>query len=151
MYVAISLITKGKNLAWYINIGATQHMPHEITYFSSYKPWPISQVVYLGDDTSHHIEREGDVSIVVPNGQKKSITNVFHVLSLMKNLFSIKKLYEARGEMIIKCGRCIFKSPNGVIIANCMLENEIYKLGTTSQNCVKTIVISTTTQLNKTK
>jgi hypothetical protein len=126
-------------------------MAHEITSFSSYKPWPTGQVLYLGDDTSHHIEGERDVSIVVPNGQKKSITNVFHVLNLMKYLFSIKKLYATRGEMIIKSRRCILKSPNGVIIANCMLENELYKLGTTSQNCVKTIVVSTTTQLNKTK
>jgi hypothetical protein len=111
-------------------------MAHEITFFSSYKPWLTGRVVYLGDDTSHHIEREGDISIVVPNGQKKSITNVFHVSSLMKNICSIKKLYETKGEMIVKCGRCILKSPSGVIITNCMLENELYKLGTTSQNCI---------------
>ncbi len=150
LYVAISLITKGKDPGWYINIGTTQHMAHEITFFS-YKLWLTGQVVYLRDDTAHHIEGEGNVSIVVPNGQKKSITNVFHVLGLMKNLFSVKKLYEAKGEMIIKSKRCILKSPNGVIIANCMLENELYKLGITSQNCVKTIVVLTTTQSNKTK
>ncbi len=59
---------------------------------------------------------------------------------------------EARAnEMIIKYGRCIFKSPNGVIIANCMLENKLHKLSTTSQNHVDAIVILATFQLDKIK
>ncbi len=69
----------------------------------------------------------------------------------MKNLFPIKKLDGAKGETIIKPWRCIFKSPNGVIIANCMLENELYKLDTTSQNHVSAIAILATPQLDKIK
>ncbi len=69
----------------------------------------------------------------------------------MKNLLYIKKLDGAKDEMIIKSWRCILKSPNGVIIANWMLENELYKLGTTSQNHVDAMAILATLQLDKTK
>jgi hypothetical protein len=38
-FVETTLITKGKDPTWYIDIGPTQHMVHEITSFSSYKSW----------------------------------------------------------------------------------------------------------------
>jgi len=41
-------------------------MVHEITFISSQKPWQTSQVVYLGNDISHHIAR--DLSIVLSSG-----------------------------------------------------------------------------------
>jgi len=50
----------------------------------------------LGDDISHHIKGQGDLSIVLSSGKKKIIPNVFHVLNLMKNLFFLKNLDEAR-------------------------------------------------------
>jgi hypothetical protein len=57
----------------------------------------------MGDDISHHIKGQGDLSIVLSSGRKKIIPNVLHVLNLMKNLFFLKKLDEIRaGEMIIK-------------------------------------------------
>jgi hypothetical protein len=77
-------------------------MVHEIASFSSYKPWQTSQVVYLGDDISHHIKEQIDLSIVLSSGKKKIIPNVLHVLNLMKNLLFAKNLDEARAnEMII--------------------------------------------------
>ncbi len=128
-FVATTLITKGKDPTWYIDIRTTQHMVHEITSFSSYKPWQTSQVVYLGDDISHHIKEQGDLSIVLSSGKMKIIPNVLYVLNLINNLFFLNNLDEVRAnEMIIKYGRCIFKSPNGVIITNCMLEMNIINL-----------------------
>jgi hypothetical protein len=85
-------------------------MVHEITSFSSYKPWQTSQVVYLGDDISRHIKEQGDLSIVLSSGKKKIIPNVLHVLNLMKNLLFVKNLDEAKAnDMIIKYGKVYFK------------------------------------------
>jgi hypothetical protein len=89
-FVATTLITKGKDPTWYIDIGTTQHMVHEITFISSQKPWQTSQVVYLGDDISHHIAR--DLSIVLSSGKKKIIPNVLLVLNFMKNIFFCKEI-----------------------------------------------------------
>jgi hypothetical protein len=91
-FVATTLITKGKNPTWYIDIGTTQHIVQKITYFSSYKSWQTSQVVYLGDDISHHIKGQGDLSIFLSSGKNKIIPNVLHVLNLMKNLFFCKEI-----------------------------------------------------------
>jgi hypothetical protein len=45
----------------------------------------------LGDDTSHCIERQGDISIILFNAQDKTILDVVIVHGLMKKLLFVKK------------------------------------------------------------
>jgi hypothetical protein len=61
----------------------------------------------LKDNTTHQIIDQGDVSIRLNNGKIKEMSNVLHVLSLWKNLFSTKQPDQAGGEIIIRLGKCI--------------------------------------------
>ncbi len=90
----------------------------------------------MGDDTSHCIERQGDVSIILFNGQDKTILDVLSGHGLMKKLLFVKTLDEVGGE--IKSRRHILISPT--ILANYMPKNEFYELHATSQNHVEMLL-----------
>jgi hypothetical protein len=87
----------------------------------------------LGDDTSHYIERQGDVSIILFNGQDKTILDVLNVHGLIKKHFIVKTLDEVEGE--IKSRRHILIRQT--IIANYMPKNDFYELRAISQNHVE--------------
>jgi len=53
--------------------------------------------------------------------KKKPYLNVLHVPSLMKKLFLVRKLVEARGEMNIKSFLHTLRASNKAIIATCKL------------------------------
>jgi hypothetical protein len=42
----------------------------------------MEQFMYLGDNSTHQIIGQGNVSIKLNNGQVKEVTNVLHVLKL---------------------------------------------------------------------
>jgi hypothetical protein len=90
----------------------------------------------LGDDTSHRIERQGDVSIILFNGQDKTILDVLNVRGLMKKLLFVKKLDEVGVEM--KYRRHILISLT--IIVNYMPKNEFYELHAIAQNHVEMLL-----------
>ncbi len=74
-------------------------MTHDIESFVSY-----SQFVYLGDNSTHEIIGQGEVSIKLNDGTIKEITNVLHVIGIQKNLFSTKQFDHDGGEILIKFG-----------------------------------------------
>ncbi len=88
----------------------------------------------MGDDTSHCIERQGDISIILFNAQDKTILDVLVVHGLMKKLLFVKKLDEVGGE--IESRRHILISPT--IIGNYMPKNEFYRA--ISQNHVEMLL-----------
>jgi len=92
-------------------------MAHDRNSFINYRPINKGQVVFLGDDTSHEVIGVGDASIILNNGQKKTIPNVLYIPGLMKKLFSVKKLEEVGGQMNIKSGLYTLKAPSRAIIA----------------------------------
>ncbi len=62
----------------------------------------MEQFMYLGDNSTHQIIGQGNVSIKLNNGQVKEVTNVLHVLKLQKNLFLAKQFYQASKKIVIK-------------------------------------------------
>jgi hypothetical protein len=91
LYVVALITRNGKDPTLCLDIGATQHMAHDKNTLIYYQTLNIGQVVYLANDSTHQNCGCGDVSIMLNNGLRKEIFKVFHVLGLMKNLFSIKQ------------------------------------------------------------
>jgi hypothetical protein len=123
------VVEDGSDNIWYVDNRKTQHMSHDKKSFVTYNKWEKRQLMFLGDNTTHQIVCEGDVSIRLNNGQIKEMSNVLHAPSLWKNLFSAKQLDQAGGEIIIKHGKCILKYFKGIEIPQCILETNLYKLG----------------------
>jgi hypothetical protein len=132
--VATLSIEKGSHHIWYVDTGANSHMFHDIELFKTYEKLFNNQVVHLGDNTTHRIFSQGEISIKLENGQIQNIPNVLHVLGLKKNLFSTKQLDLASGEIVVKQGQCTLQNVQGQTIVICNMEFDLYKLGETIKN-----------------
>jgi hypothetical protein len=95
----------------------------------------------LKDNTTHQIVGQGDVSRRLNNGQIKEMSNVLHVLSLWKNLFSTKQLDQAGGEIIIRPSKCIQFFLKGIEIPQCILETNLYKLDVINKQEINEITL----------
>jgi hypothetical protein len=82
LYVATLIIKEELDRTWYIDIRAIQHMCFEKESFTNYKIYNNHQLIYLGDNSSHRIQGQGDVTITLISGIKKKIPNGFYVLQL---------------------------------------------------------------------
>lgn len=67
-YVATLIVKEELDHTWYIDIGATQHMHFEKESFTNYKIYNNHQLIYLGDNSSHKIQGQGDVAITLISG-----------------------------------------------------------------------------------
>jgi hypothetical protein len=68
--------------SWYLDTKTTNHMSHDIESFLTYNKWENEQLAYLGDNSTHQIIGQGNMSIKLNNGQVKEIINVLHVHKL---------------------------------------------------------------------
>jgi len=86
LYVVALLVNNKPNSTWYIDLGATQHMCHELEGFINYTKYENNQVVYLGDDsTSYTIKGCGDVNLKLLNGDERIIPDVLYIPGFAKN------------------------------------------------------------------
>nr|PNR45459.1 hypothetical protein PHYPA_015230 [Physcomitrium patens] len=144
LYVAL-IVKENPNSMWYLDLGATQHMCHELKGFVKYIKSKVKQVVYLGDDTtSYIIEEQGDVNIKLTNGDEKIIPDVLYISGFAKNLFFAKQLNKIGREVCIRDGTTTLTNKFGKIIALCKLNPNLYELGTTILSNKPQIAISTT-------
>lgn len=93
LYVTALVVKPVGNLdpTWYVDMGATQHMSYDRNFFISYEEWERSQVVYLGDDTTHKIYGQEKLIIQLGDGKIKELPNVLYILGLIKIYFLSKK------------------------------------------------------------
>jgi hypothetical protein len=66
--VAALILVESSDNIWFIDTGATNHMTHDIESFVSYSKWEKGQFVYLGDNSTHEITRQREVSIKLNDG-----------------------------------------------------------------------------------
>ncbi|MCO5554908.1 hypothetical protein L7F22_008446 [Adiantum nelumboides] len=79
---------------WYVNLGDSNHMTYDKNWFHEmHEPQRIGYVE-IGDDSTHPIEHVGKVSLCMPDGQKKHMTDVLHVPTITKNLVSVGQMVE---------------------------------------------------------
>ena len=75
---------------WYVDSGASNHMMNHTEWFTSLEKLDRPGVVETGNNTMHHIEHVGDVSLNNV-GQKGVMRNVLHVPMIVKNLVSVEQ------------------------------------------------------------
>ena len=79
---------------WYVDSGASNHMTHHKSWFHEMHEPQKAGYVETGDDSMHPIEHIGKVSLCMPDGQKKHMTDVLHVPTITKNLVSVGQMVE---------------------------------------------------------
>jgi hypothetical protein len=127
------IIVDGNDKTYYVDTTVTNHMTHDIESFVSYCKWEKGQFVYLGDNSTHEIFGQGEVSTKLNDGTKKKKINVLHVLGIRKNIFLANQFDHVCGKILIKFGNYFLKNSHGQQIAKCILEVEFYKLSVTKK------------------
>lgn len=89
--------------------------------------FPI-QYILLGNDNKHPISGEGIVSIMTSKKELREIKDVLHVLSLTKNLLSMRKIVIFGYKVLFQNNKCIISNEEGKGVAKAILENDLYRL-----------------------
>jgi hypothetical protein len=89
--VALSTKRNDSN-AWYVDSGASIHMPCNKDWFENYHETNNGVNIYLGDDHLHQVKGYGDVPMKLPNGCVKQMDNVMYVPGIKKNLISVSTI-----------------------------------------------------------
>jgi hypothetical protein len=85
-----------KQLLMIASSDATYHMTSHHAWFITYKPLDPRDIVYLGDNYSHHqIHGKGKVAIRLMTDDVKIIQEVYHVLALFHNVLFVKQIVTA--------------------------------------------------------
>jgi hypothetical protein len=79
----------------FLDSDATDHMTSYRAWFITYKPLDPRDIVYLGDNYSHHqIHGKGKVAVRLMTDDV-SIIQVYHVLALFHNVLSVRQIVAA--------------------------------------------------------
>ncbi len=95
------MVTRGSALQaisadCFLDSDATDHMTFHCAWFITYQPLDPKDIVYLGDNYSHHqIHGEGKVAIRLMTDDVKIIEEVYHVLELFHNVLSVRQIVAA--------------------------------------------------------
>jgi len=82
------------NNVWYVDSRASNHTTSHGEWFRNTKDLKTPGFVETGDDTTHPITQIGKVPLSMQNEQKKYLKDVFHVLTIIKNLVFIGQMVE---------------------------------------------------------
>ncbi len=100
-YCKLFMVTRGSALQatfddCFLDSDATYHVTSHHAWFITYKPLDPRDIVYLGDNYSHHqIHGKGKVAIRLMTNDVKIIQEVYHVLALFHNVLSVRQIVAA--------------------------------------------------------
>ncbi|CAH9085725.1 unnamed protein product, partial [Cuscuta epithymum] len=78
--------------SWFIDSGTTKHVCKDRSMFTSYEALQDGSVMYMGNSSTVMIKGVGQVDLEFTSGKMLSITNVYRVPDVRKNLVSVALL-----------------------------------------------------------
>ncbi|KAH9720235.1 hypothetical protein KPL70_006028 [Citrus sinensis] len=83
--------------AWWIDSGATKHVCKDRSLFKSYKAMDDGSVLYMGNSSTAIVKGKGNVQLEFTSGKALTLTDVYHVPEVRKNLVSDFIVYLVEG------------------------------------------------------
>jgi hypothetical protein len=93
VYLA-SINTQSDQDIWLIDSGESYHVTSHKEWFCEYEQYE-GRYVFLGDDSTTKIFRQGRVRLILQDGRRRTLSGVIHIPVLEKNLISISKMSDA--------------------------------------------------------
>ena len=74
--------------AWWIDSGATRHVYKDQSLFTTYEPLNNGTVLYMENSSTAEVKGKGKVDLEFTSGKTLTLTDVYHVPDVRKNLVS---------------------------------------------------------------
>ena len=138
---------------WYFDTGATHHLTHSREWLHNYKPLHHPLEVRFGDNGMKLALGKGTIYLSINNKSKITISNVYFVPGLAKNLLSVSEA-TSNGTIIefhYNCAIIRYKLPTGDIIkTTCPKIGKLYPLKMMDHSPVEAYIASSHQQDDQT-
>jgi hypothetical protein len=134
-------VSSSKDDTWYFDTCATNHLTHRKDWLQRFEPLQPPILVRFGNNGTKPTIRKGEITFELFTGRHFTISGVFYVLGITKNLLSVNqatingaiiefhsdhaiiKHNNANGNLISNC----FKREGGLYPLKCILRHESHK------------------------
>ena len=126
-----------KDLTWYVDSGASQHMSYDKEMMVDYVHFTNSQKVRLGDNRVVQALGKGNIWLNIKRGnvfQPTRLVDVLYVPDLAKNLFSASVVAKRGYSIKLHQSGCVILDKAGNIMGSGKLQNNLYVLDTSVKN-----------------
>ncbi|XP_074327778.1 uncharacterized protein LOC141665692 [Apium graveolens] len=133
---------KSKKNVWYLDPGASNHMPGHKELFMEIDD-TIGGEVTFGDSSKIPVKGKGTVTIMSNKGEKKYINDVYYIPALKYNIISLGQLVEKGYNIQMQDNSLIIRNQARELIANVeMSKNHLFTLDmqTNVQKCLKSVM-----------
>ena len=126
-----------KDLTWYIDSGASQHMSYDKEMMEDYVHFANPQKVRLGDNREVQALGKGNIWLNIKAGDKYKpvrLVDVLHVPDLAKNLFSVSVVAKRGYSIELQQSGCVILDKCGTVLGSGMIQDNLYALDVSETN-----------------
>ena len=113
--------------AWWIDSGATQHVCKNKNFFKTMKPVDDGTILFMENSTTTPVLGIGDVELKFTSGSILTLTNVFYVPEVRKNLVSGGLLNKFGFKLVFEADKFVL-SKGGLFVGKGYLCDGMFKL-----------------------
>ncbi|KAH9715705.1 hypothetical protein KPL71_021156 [Citrus sinensis] len=119
--------------AWWIDSGATKHVCKDRSLFKSYKAMDDGSVLYMENSSTAIVKGKGNVQLEFTSGKTLTLTDVYHVPEVRKNLVSGSLLNKFGFKLVFESNKFIL-SKGGTFVGKGYMYEGMFKLNINNMN-----------------
>ena len=123
---------------WYLDSGCSNHMTGNKNWFTKLDE-SVKKVIKFADGRHIKSGGKGDISIIIKDGRKATITGVLYVPSMTSNLISVGQLLAKGFNMKLENNQMkVYKNDGRLIMKAPLTENKKFmiELNTSDHKCL---------------
>lgn len=94
---------------WFIDLEVSIHMSCNKNWLKNFHEKDDGRKIYLGNNRSHDVKGCGYISVQLPNGHVKQLSNVMYVPRIKKNMISVSAITDQGLKVEFLKGGCQVK------------------------------------------
>ena len=121
------------NEAWWIDSGATRHVCKDKSSFKTYESIEDGNVLYMGNSSTAAAKEKGFVDLEFTSGKMLTLTDVYHVPEIRKNLVSGSHLNKFGFKLVFESDKFVL-TKGGMFVGKGYLYEGMFKLNINKVN-----------------
>ena len=112
---------------WWIDSGATRHVCNNKKFFTEYDSVEDGTVLYMGNSSTAAVKGKGKVDLEFTSGKTLTLTDVYHVPEVRKNLVSGSLLNKHGFKLVFESDKVIL-SKSGIFVGKGYMYEGMFKM-----------------------